>query len=191
VPGADVVAVAAIAGADVEAVVFAEREHAAVVILLRLAEANQDLLAAHVDYVGIFGYFERCDDRLELVVDIIGGVPIGRVVHEDPRVLRVVRMKGEAQEAVLATCRGRSDDLVVEIEERADRLAAEVEDRDLTRTHRHEQARLVARRVGDEDRKRQVGAQRGEGERDRIRSRALLAEVGRGRRCDAGELVTG
>jgi len=104
-----IVARSAVADANVKVVVGAEREHAAVVILVGwMRDCQQDCLGGRGD-VGIARDLVFGDDERA-----VGG---SRVVDEEAAVRRVLRMEREAQQAALAA----GDDVRADVQENARR----------------------------------------------------------------------
>src|SRR5262249_11404160 len=116
-----IVGQAAVAGADVEhAVLGAELELAALVVVERLGEVQQDAFAGGVDLVAALGHLEFGDDRADWGT-------VDRVVGVDVAVLGELGVEGDREQTALVI----DVDLFREVEERLGAELAVVPDADL------------------------------------------------------------
>ena len=166
-----VAARAAVAQRDVEAPVVPEGQPAAVVVGEGLAHEEQLALAARVGLLGVRGDAELRDVR---VAGAVG------VVHEEPPVLGVARVEGQAQKPPLAARADARGD----VQEDGALERAVADDADAAALLGHEHARAVAGRGLQVERVAQAAGHQLGGERGLAGDRrsGRTGRGGRGRR---------
>ncbi len=97
-------------------------------ICIRLVDAKQFHFTARVRNIGISGYLKTCDDGVTIFIG---------VVDKEPAILRILRMKGQAQQTLLIPI---APDAVADIQERLGLQLSILEDANTSHFFDHEQA---------------------------------------------------